>query len=421
MWFKGDWSQCSVGCGGGTRQRDVKCWVKAQGEVVDDSLCKHRGEKPSTTEACGTGHCAWEAQPWSKCSAGCAGGNRVRDATCMDADKRVEATKCDGGSKPILQETCNTGFCEWYMGEWNTCSKTCGGGVEERVVECVDKEQKKKDKNGQDITGTFHVMADKKCDMKIMPENSQDCNTQGCPGWVEASWGKCNKKCGTGKKTRAVTCEVDEKEVDASMCAKSHKPDTEAACNEWACPVPEWEMGDFSNCDKTCGGGEQTREVTCVNTIAGEKKVGAIMEEAKCLEKGDKPATVSKCNEQGCPKWHAAKYGSCSKTCGSGQKERTIECKVDSDNVADKMCDKGSKPGCHAACNTQDCKCTKKEDYWGTCTNDVCMNIASGLKCNKRKWGMCYSFSTTYTRICVPVPQPCIKTKDVDYEAQTCE
>jgi hypothetical protein len=421
MWFKGDWSACSVGCGGGTRVRDVKCWVKAQGEVVDDSLCKHRGEKPSTTEVCGTGHCTWEAQPWSSCDAGCAGGQKLRDIFCMDGEKRMEASKCDGNSKPVVEETCNTGFCEWFMDEWKTCSKTCGGGVQERVVECIDREQKKKDKDGKDIAGSFHVMADNKCDMKTMPENSQDCNTQGCPGWVEGAWGQCDKKCGTGKKTRPVTCEIDAQEVDAAKCAKAHKPSTEMACNEWACPVPEWEMGDFGNCDKTCGGGEQTREVSCVNTVAGEKKIGAIMEEAKCLEKGDKPATVSKCNEQGCPKWHAGKYGSCSKTCGSGQKERAVECKVDSDVVADKMCDKDSKPVTHGSCNTQDCKCSKKENYMSMCNKDVCTNIVSGFKCTRKKWGVCIGFSTTYTKVCVPVPSPCTKTRTVNYEAQTCE
>merc|ERR1712167_186162 len=127
----------------------------------------------------------------------------------------------------------------------------------------------------------------------------------------------------------------DEKEVDASMCAKMHKPDTEAACNEWACPVPEWEMGDFGNCDKTCGGGEQTREVTCVNT--------------------------------------------------------------------------------------QDCKCSKKETYWGMCTNNVCSNVPTGLACNRRSWGIYTGWKTTYTNVCLPVPQPCTKTRTVDYEAQTCE
>merc|ERR1712072_1149650 len=111
----------------------------------------------------------------------------------------------------------------------------------------------------------------------------------------------------------------------------------------------------------------------------------------------------------------------CSKSCGTGQKERSVECKVDSDVVADKMCDKGSKPGTHAQCNTQDCKCSKKETYWGMCTNNVCSNVPTGLACNRRSWGICTGWKTTYTNVCLPVPQPCTKTRTVDYEAQTCE
>ena len=95
--------------------------------------------------------------------------------------------------------------------------------------------------------------------------------------------------------------------------------------------------------------------------------------------------------------------------------------KVDSDVVADKMCDKNSKPVTHASCNTQDCSCSKKETYWGTCNKDVCVSVPSGLKCNKKKWSICYSWSTTYTKVCAPVPTPCKKEKTVEYKAQTCE
>ncbi len=56
-WKAGQWSDCSVSCGGGTQTRSVTC-LRNDGQTVADSLCtKYVGGKPSTSQPCNTQGC----------------------------------------------------------------------------------------------------------------------------------------------------------------------------------------------------------------------------------------------------------------------------------------------------------------------------------------------------------------------------
>lgn len=55
-WVTGDWSTCSVSCGGGTQTRDVYC--TANGDMVEDSECINTvGEAPVNSQACNSQSC----------------------------------------------------------------------------------------------------------------------------------------------------------------------------------------------------------------------------------------------------------------------------------------------------------------------------------------------------------------------------
>lgn len=65
-----------------------------------------------------------------------------------------------------------------------------------------------------------------------------------------------------------------------------------------------WYTGNWSNCSATCGGGIQTRQVTCVREHAGESNHGSNwtdIDDTCCIKNGlPKPATSQSCNTQEC-------------------------------------------------------------------------------------------------------------------------
>uniref|UniRef100_A0A8W7PME2 Uncharacterized protein n=1 Tax=Anopheles coluzzii TaxID=1518534 RepID=A0A8W7PME2_ANOCL len=138
----------------------------------------------------------------------------------------------------------------------------------------------------------------------------------------------CTVTCGGGVQTRNVTCNSKSslKEVDEGLCNLGEKPPTTQKCGQQSCP-PRWFEGPWSNCSKPCGTeGKQTREVYCERVSAdGETKK---IEDDVCLKQvGNKPATERECN-QGiiCPEWYVGRWSPCNKLCGEGERTRKVVC-----------------------------------------------------------------------------------------------
>uniref|UniRef100_A0A182J8P5 Papilin n=1 Tax=Anopheles atroparvus TaxID=41427 RepID=A0A182J8P5_ANOAO len=146
--------------------------------------------------------------------------------------------------------------------------------------------------------------------------------------WMHTAFEPCPVTCGGGVQTRNVTCNSKSslKEVDEGLCNLAEKPETTQKCGQQSCP-PRWLEGPWSNCSKPCGTeGKQTREVYCERVSAdGETKK---ISDDDCLEQvGNKPATERDCN-QGiiCPEWYTGKWSPCSKLCGEGERTRKVTC-----------------------------------------------------------------------------------------------
>ncbi|XP_025019242.1 A disintegrin and metalloproteinase with thrombospondin motifs 16 isoform X2 [Python bivittatus] len=165
-WSIGNWSGCSLTCGGGERFRDVHCMQRIQYEPewVSDSLCQIPA--PVTRELCNTQRCppTWSIGPWSECSRTCGKGWRKRTVLCKSFSSSPWAqllsdAACATELKPKMQDICLLKRCyknkklQWFVSTWTECSVTCGKGIQRRTLNCAEKY----------LSGKYRELAPKKC------------------------------------------------------------------------------------------------------------------------------------------------------------------------------------------------------------------------------------------------------------------
>ncbi|XP_064127173.1 A disintegrin and metalloproteinase with thrombospondin motifs 12 [Loxodonta africana] len=215
-WIVGNWSECSTTCGLGAYWRTVECSTQI------DSDCAAT-QRPDPAKKCHLRPCAgWKVGNWSKCSRNCSGGFKIREIQCVDSRDRqsLRPFHCQflAGIPPPQSMSCNTEPCEeWQVEPWSQCSRSCGGGVQERGVSCP---------------GGF-------CDWTERPMSTVPCNKHPCCHWATGSWNLCSASCGGGLQKRTVRCvsSEDNRTEDQNRCLCDHepKPPEFQKCNQQAC------------------------------------------------------------------------------------------------------------------------------------------------------------------------------------------
>ncbi|XP_054453205.1 A disintegrin and metalloproteinase with thrombospondin motifs 8-like [Anoplopoma fimbria] len=113
----------------------------------------------------------------------------------------------------------------------------------------------------------------------------------GVPDWVLGEWSECSKSCGSGWSRRNVECR-DNAGFLSSHCDVDLKPMDIRPCGDLPCPM--WQMGPWSVCSRTCGHGERRRSIFCIDYT------GKIVEQEKCdLDKLPEPLS-GECVNQEC-------------------------------------------------------------------------------------------------------------------------
>ncbi|XP_061664181.1 ADAMTS-like protein 1 isoform X2 [Syngnathoides biaculeatus] len=286
----GPWQPCSRTCGVGTERRTVKCQVllsfaRTVADLPDDE-CK--GVKPATDRVCYRTPCRNPE------------GDDDRDAE-KGEDREEE------------------GPHEWEYDGFTECSKSCGGGVQEAVVICLNKQ-------------TREAAADQSwCASTGRPlPLLQDCRTQPCPPrWEVGEWSQCSASCGVGLRSRTVACVLGPPSQDNSTSeilpnenCRDPKPNPVQACNRFDCP-PVWETPEWGQCSGPCGDGVERRPVLCKQRLAD----GTILELPDTFCPSKMPPNQRACSgEQPCPPQWVTSWSQCSVTCGNGMQRLEALC-----------------------------------------------------------------------------------------------
>lgn len=166
----------------------------------------------------------------------------TRDAASDSRDGTTDASEGgstidsgDGGGDPTTDAGSPDGSSSpaWTTEDWGTCSATCAGGTQTRVVTCRQ--------DGADVDSAL-------C-LDDAPPTVQACNENPCGTWVSDDWGACSDTCanGGGTQIRVNHCRIDEEDVDPSLCPDAPPP-TSQSCNE-SCDV---DIG-AAHINGTCG------------------------------------------------------------------------------------------------------------------------------------------------------------------------
>ncbi|XP_034240301.1 protein madd-4-like [Thrips palmi] len=328
----GPWSPCSATCGEGWQHREVHCRVYLEGTKararIDDRECP--GPKPPDKQTCSGPPCIstmtkrFVVGEWGPCSVTCGEGVQHREVYCrlfLELSRGTTTLKQDQcpGMKPPESRSCTVSLCplantldsrqdhpmadtaespriggrkgtfSWKELGFGECSKSCLGGVQESIIQCV------RDDDGKPA-------APYQCRHEPKPEQrTRTCNDQPCPPrWNVTDWSTCSDECGMGIKIRDVTClhEVTNTNlvpVPNNRCPAPPPPDR-SYCNVLDCQ-PAWNASEWSKCSRPCGGGTKTRHVTCTQRMAQNHVVSR---PASMCPAHAKPVERKPCNPKAC-------------------------------------------------------------------------------------------------------------------------
>ncbi|XP_040337272.1 ADAMTS-like protein 1 isoform X3 [Herpailurus yagouaroundi] len=286
------WSACTVTCGVGTQVRMVRCQVllSFSQSVADLPVDECEGPKPASQRACYAGPCNGEAPEFNP----------------------EETDGLFGGLQDFDE------LYDWEYEGFTKCSESCGGGVQEAVVSCLNKQTREPADENLCVTS------------RRPPRLLKSCSLDPCPArWEIGKWSPCSLTCGVGLQTRDVFCshllsrEMNETVILADELCRQPKPSTVQACNRFNCP-PAWDPAQWQPCSRTCGGGIQKREVLCKQRMAD----GSFLELPETFCSASKPASQQACKKDDCPsEWLLSDWTECSTSCGEGTQTRSAICR----------------------------------------------------------------------------------------------
>uniref|UniRef100_A0A8C4TPM4 Thrombospondin-1 n=1 Tax=Erpetoichthys calabaricus TaxID=27687 RepID=A0A8C4TPM4_ERPCA len=209
-----EWTHCSVTCGRGIQQRGRSCDRinnNCEGTSVQTRDCYIQECDKRFKQDGQWSH--WS--PWSSCSVSCGSGVITRIRLCNSPTPQMGGKECEGEGRQT--EKCQKDPCPingkwgpWSL--WDTCTVTCGGGVQRRTRLCNDPAPKYGGKECIGEPANTQLCNKKDCPIDGCLSNPCFAGTQ-CTSFPDGSW-KCGS-CPTGYHGNGIHCtDIDEcKEV----------------------------------------------------------------------------------------------------------------------------------------------------------------------------------------------------------------
>lgn len=455
-WKVGDFGMCSVSCGGGIMHRDVECIQEfavgfRNGIHLPDYMCEQ--PVPTRNRKCNSIDChsEWLSGPWSKCSVTCGQGYRSRDVYCVKKNAggnyiNISSTLCDSNKHPMDVQKCNQTVCPepklralevqfFQMDKLKRVKLTIGMTATilpgtTVLIKCPTRGIQLQDirwfKNGTTIRYSKRVKLTRKRFLKIrnaVPE--KDSGIYSCKAGslqsntpvsfssvydifkatmlrqkyisgsqpmnlvarsistkqmdpvsrkysplflVKSDWSACSATCGGGLQSRNVSCEIitrDYFEVfPVRFCTKAghSAPLLIQSCNTFPCL--EWSLGNWSE----CAASECVRDKTAlirreVSCLSNDQ---AMNDTSHCESLGTIPPTEMECSNKDCKAvWIASKWTRCIGECETnGFKTRSLDCVWSKTRLsAGKECSSLQRPRTMKMCEMGNCSCTDESEY----------------------------------------------------------
>uniref|UniRef100_A0A8C9R190 Thrombospondin type 1 domain containing 4 n=1 Tax=Scleropages formosus TaxID=113540 RepID=A0A8C9R190_SCLFO len=119
--------------------------------------------------------------------------------------------------------------------------------------------------------------------------------------WKLVGTTECSASCGRGSRSTVFRCvhRTTHEQVADSLCNSTSRPSPqEEACSVEPCPT-FWDIGEWSECSKTCGLGMQHRQVLCRQTYANHTLT---VQASRCRHL-EQPDTTTTCQLKICSEW----------------------------------------------------------------------------------------------------------------------